>query len=94
MQPNGVNPQLVWNVRNALDADGYGDIRIVVSGGFDADRIRTFEEVGAPVDAYGIGSGMLSGRVDFTADIVRVDGKPQSKAGRSERVNPKLLKVT
>jgi nicotinate phosphoribosyltransferase len=94
MQPNGVNPQLVWNVRNALDGEGYGDIRIVVSGGFDADRIRTFEELGAPVDAYGIGSGMLAGRVDFTADIVRVDGKPQAKAGRGERPNPKLLKVS
>jgi nicotinate phosphoribosyltransferase len=91
--PNGVNPQLVWNVRNALDGEGFGDVRIVVSGGFDTDRIRLFEEEGVAVDAYGIGSGMLNGRWDFTADIVRVDGKPQAKAGRSEKENPKLLRV-
>ncbi len=94
MRPIGVNPQLVWNVRNALDAEGFGDVQIVVSGGFDAERIQFFEEAGAAVDVYGIGSGMLSGRWDFTADIVRVDGKPQAKAGRSERENPKLLRVT
>jgi nicotinate phosphoribosyltransferase len=93
MRPIGVNPQLVWNVRNALDAEGFGDVQIVVSGGFDAERIQFFEEAGAAVDFYGIGSGMLNGRWDFTADIVRVDGKPQAKAGRSERENPKLLRV-
>ena len=27
--PTGVNPQLVWNVRNALDAEGFGDVKIV-----------------------------------------------------------------
>src|SRR5213083_1041204 len=33
-KPTGVNPQLVWNVRRALDADGFRHVRIVVSGGF------------------------------------------------------------
>jgi nicotinate phosphoribosyltransferase len=94
VRPNGVNPQLVWNVRNALDAEGFGDVQIVVSGGFDAARIQHFEEAGAAVDAYGIGSGMLTGRWDFTADIVRVDGKPQAKAGRQERESARLLRVS
>ena len=75
-------PTLVWNVRNALDAEGFGDVKIVASGGFDAPRILAFEEDGVPVDAYGVGAALFDGRFDFTADIVQVNGKPESKAGR------------
>ena len=92
-RPNGVSPQLVWNVRNALDSEGFGDVKIVVSGGFDADRIHLFEEENVPVDAYGIGAALYDGRFDFTADIVQVDGKAQSKAGREIRQNAKLERV-
>jgi nicotinate phosphoribosyltransferase len=88
-----VNPQLVWNVRHALDAEGFGDVQIVVSGGFDAERVAEFEEEGVPVDAYGIGSAAYKGAFDFTADIVQVAGKPQSRAGRTQRENPKLERV-
>jgi nicotinate phosphoribosyltransferase len=93
-KPTGVNPQLVWNVRNALDADGYGEVKIVVSGGFDVDRIEQFEAEGVPADVYGVGAALYEGRYDFTADIVMVDGKPHSKAGRALNENPRLVKVT
>ena len=92
-RPTGVNPQLVWNVRNALDEEGFGDVKIVVSGGFDAERIEVFEEEGVPVDVYGVGAALYEGRYDFTADIVMVDGKPQAKAGRALKENPRLAKV-
>ncbi|HEY6220657.1 MAG TPA: hypothetical protein VIV65_11440, partial [Gemmatimonadaceae bacterium] len=92
-RPTGVNAQLVWNVRNALDAEGFGDVKIVASGGFDVDRIGDFEDEGVPVDVYGIGAALYEGRYDFTADIVMVDGKPQSKAGRGLSENPRLVKV-
>jgi nicotinate phosphoribosyltransferase len=92
-RPTGVNPQLVWNVRNALDSEGFGDVKIVVSGGFDAARIHHFEEEGVPVDAYGIGAGLYEGRFDFTADIVQVEGKAQSKTGRELRPNAKMERV-
>ena len=92
-RPTGVNPQLVWNVRNALDTEGFGDVQIVVSGGFDAARVRAFEDENVPVDAYGIGSAAYRGTFDFTADVVRVDGKPQARAGRELRENPKLERV-
>ncbi|MEP6989802.1 MAG: quinolinate phosphoribosyl transferase [bacterium] len=91
--PAGVNAALVWNVRNALDAEGFGDVKIVVSGGFTAPRIRAFEEDGVPVDAYGVGASVHDGRWDFTGDVVRVDGAPQAKAGREFRPNGKLEKV-
>jgi nicotinate phosphoribosyltransferase len=91
--PTGVNPQLVWNVRNALDSEGFGDVQIVASGGFDPDRVRMFEEEGAPVDAYGVGAAAYRGTFDFTADVVTVGGKAQARAGRKLEPNPKLERV-
>jgi nicotinate phosphoribosyltransferase len=91
--PRGVNPELVRNVREALDREGFHEVRIVVSGGFSADKIRAFEAAGVPVDAYGVGSSLIRGDNDFTADIVRCDGVPVAKAGRSELANPRLERV-
>jgi nicotinate phosphoribosyltransferase len=91
--PTGVNANLVWNVRNALDAEGFGDVKIVVSGGFNLERITTFTESQVPVDAYGVGAALFEGRYDFTADIVQVNGKAESKAGRKLRENPRLERV-
>lgn len=92
-KPTGVTPELVWNVRRALDREGFPHVRIVVSGGFDVEKIRRFEEAKVPVDAYGVGSSLYQGRYDFTADVVRVDGEPLGKAGRAYRPNPRLERV-
>jgi nicotinate phosphoribosyltransferase len=92
-RPTGVVPELVWKVRRALDGAGHPGVRIVASGGFDARRIREFEEAGVPVDAYGVGTSLLQGSNDFTADVVRVDGVPCAKVGREERSNPRLSPV-
>jgi nicotinate phosphoribosyltransferase len=89
-KPTGVNPQLVCNVRDGLDRHGFPDVKIVVSGGFDVDKIRAFEEHRVPVDAYGVGSSLFQGRFDFTADIVEVEGKPCAKVGRELRENDRL----
>src|SRR5947208_2704222 len=50
--PRGVNGRLVRKVRDALDAEGFGAVKIVVSGGFTVDKIRTFESAGVPADVY------------------------------------------
>jgi len=89
-KPTGVAPELVRRVRSALDAEGFQHVKIVVSGGFDAAKIRAFETAGVPADAYGVGSSLLRGNADFTADVVEVDGKPCAKAGRTFRPNPRL----
>src|SRR5215213_296798 len=89
-RPTGVNERLVRKVRAALDDAGHERVRIVVSGGFTVDRIRTFEAEGVPVDAYGVGSSLIRGANDFTADVVQVDGRPVSKVGRALRPNPRL----
>jgi nicotinate phosphoribosyltransferase len=93
-RPAGVNPQLVHNVRDALDGRGHAAVKIVVSGGFTAEKIREFEQAHVPVDAYGVGSSLFQGRFDFTADVVRLEGKPCAKAGREYRPNPRLERVT
>jgi nicotinate phosphoribosyltransferase len=85
-----VNEQLVRKVRDSLDGAGFGRVRIVVSGGFTVEKIRSFEQRGVPVDAYGVGSSLIRGANDFTADVVMTDGKPSGKAGRGFRDNPRL----
>jgi nicotinate phosphoribosyltransferase len=92
-RPTGVNPRLVEKVRGGLDDSGFPEVRIVVSGGFDAARIRAFEAAGVAVDAYGVGSSLIGGRNDFTADVVKVDGRPCAKAGRDFRGNERLVRV-
>jgi nicotinate phosphoribosyltransferase len=92
--PTGVNPRLVEKVRGALDGAGFDDVKIVASGGFTAERIREFEALGVPVDAYGVGSSLIRGNNDFTADVVLLDGRPCAKAGRWFSPNPRLKPVT
>ena len=92
--PRGVNERLVWKVRNALDENGFERIKIVASGGFDVERIREFEGKDVPVDAYGVGSALIRGENDFTADVVLTDGLSSAKVGRSYKPNPRLELVT
>ncbi|HEY2935092.1 MAG TPA: hypothetical protein VGJ25_00745 [Gaiellaceae bacterium] len=92
-KPAGVNERLVWKVREALDRDGFEHVRIVVSGGFDVAKIERFEAHGVPVDSYGVGSSLIRGSNDFTADIVLTDGRPSAKWGRRYRPNSRLALV-
>jgi nicotinate phosphoribosyltransferase len=89
-KPTGVNERLVVRVREALDRDGFERVKIVVSGGFTAEKISEFEARGVPVDSYGVGSSLIRGSNDFTADVVLTDGRPSAKAGRRFRPNARL----
>ncbi len=72
---------------------GHRKVKIFVSGGFTADKIRDFERAGVPVDGYGVGSSLFAGKYDFTADIVLLEGKPAAKVGRTFRPNPRMEEV-
>ena len=90
----GVTPRLVELLREALDQGGYGHVRIVASGGFDAEKIRRFEDLGVPVDVYGVGSALVHGTTfDHTADIVRVGGRDLGKVGRGYLASERLHRV-
>lgn len=108
-KPTGVNPLLVRNVYNALKKEAerhlrtmacqfYERIGIVVSGGFNAEKIARFEaEVGKMVMAYAVGSSLFEGKFDFTADIVQIEKNGRwigcAKKGRKYLPNPRLEKI-
>ena len=99
----GVNPPLVRQLRAALDAEGFASVGIVVSGGFTPRKIEQFEREKVPVASYGVGSSLLGhnkgeadgllANFDFTADVVELDGRPESKTGRGLRPNGRLVRV-
>ena len=89
----GVTPELVGRVRAGLDDAGFPGVRIAVSGGFTVEKIAAFEAAGVAVDAYGVGSSLLRGSNDFTADVVMVDGRPCAKTGRGYRASDRLVPV-
>jgi len=115
-QDCGVNPRLVWTLREAIDRAWKNweinlqaqevakkwcqDVKIVVTGGFNARKINEFEDLGVPVDIYGVGSSLLENSSetgtanDFTADIVRVKLNEEwfklCKIGRQPCDNPNL----
>ena len=79
------------------------DVKIVATGGFGPKKIRRFEELGVPVDIYGVGSSLFSNsdeegtNNDFTADVVRVKigdtWYDMAKVGRRACGNPDLQRV-
>ncbi len=113
----GVNPRLVFNVRSALDSawenwnlpaswkeaarEFCRNVKIVVSGGFNPDKIRKFEKLSVPVDIYAVGSYLFSNgngtTTDYTADVVRVkvhgEWVDMAKVGRGVGQNERLERV-
>ena len=91
--PTGVNRRLVEKVRHALDDEGFTHVRVIVSGGFNAERIAAFEATEVPVDSYAVGSSLLKGGADYTADVVLREGRPCAKVGRVHRPSTRLQPV-
>lgn len=90
----GVCPELVWNVRRALDKNGFKYVKIVVSCGFDEKKIKHFMRLKVPFDIVGVGSALFREKMDFTADVVKVNGLPCAKVGRKYNPNSRLAEVT
>lgn len=115
--PGGVNAKLVRIVRQAIHDAWRGwdvptdqiplaqaycrGVRIAVTGGFNRERIREFEEAQVPVDVYGVGSSLLRNdretNTDFTMDVVRLriadEWVELAKVGRRRNDNPDLRVV-
>lgn len=94
MEYHGVNSVLVHHVRKELDAVGATDVKIIVSGGFNAEKIRRFEAERVPADVYAVGESLLGGANPFTSDVVQLfEGeqvKPMSKVGREFQESKRL----
>jgi nicotinate phosphoribosyltransferase len=91
-----VTPDLVRETRAHLDLAGFKEVKIMVSGGLDPERIRYLLESGAPVDGFGVGSYISGAKpIDFTADLHEVEGRPIAKRGRlpGRTPNPRLKRI-
>ena len=87
----GVNPYLVKIARETLDKCGYKDTKIIVSSGLDVDSIKNFIKVKSPIDLYGIGSSLITRNVHFSADLVMINDKLETKYGRKLFTNVNKL---
>ena len=91
--PTGVNRRLVEKVRKALDDHGFGHVRVIVWRLHRrADRRLRGHRV--PVDSYAVGSSLLKGSADYTADVVPREGRPCAKVGRFYRPRAALSRST
>lgn len=90
-QYKGVCVEQIKRLRNALDDQGGQHVKIIVSSGFDPEKIKLFEKEKAPVNAYGVGDYILKINHQFTCDAVKNDNKLEAKEGRGYRPNPKLI---
>jgi nicotinate phosphoribosyltransferase len=76
-------------------------VKIVVSGGFNPEKIHQFEKLGVPVDIFAVGSALFDNHgpteTDFTADVVRVklhgEWVDMAKIGQRSCDNPDLERV-
>ena len=91
--PHGVCKELIFALRKALDDEGFNYVKIIVSSGFDAKKIKEFEDAKTPVDIYGVGSSLIVVNVGFTGDLVKLNGKHQAKEGRKDIQSDRLIKV-
>ena len=72
--------RIIEEVRWELDLRGYDWVKIFVSGGLDEESIREIVDV---ADAFGVGGSIASAKpVDFSLDIVEIEGKPMTKRGK------------
>jgi nicotinate phosphoribosyltransferase len=80
----GVSAAAVWHLRENLDHEGFTEVRIVGSSGFNPAKCRAMAIAKAPVDVIGTGSFLPDDWADTyaTADIIEYDGEPRVKAGR------------
>jgi nicotinate phosphoribosyltransferase len=80
----GVSAAAVWHMREALNREGFPNVKIIASSGFSANKCKVMGYARAPIDVIGTGSYLPSswGETYATADIVSYDGKPRVKVGR------------
>ncbi len=73
--------EIVKEVRWELDLRGYRHVKIYVSGGLGESSVSKL--AAGPVDGFGVGTSVSNApTIDFSLDLVEVDGNPVSKRGK------------
>ena len=80
----GVSAAAIWFMREKLDDEGFVNVQIVGSSGFDVTKCRVMAEASAPIDVIGTGSFIPDSWKETyaTADIIEYEGRPSVKVGR------------
>jgi len=72
--------ELLKEVRWELDLRGFKKVKLFVSGGMDEEKICLLSPI---ADAFGVGTWISNAPVvDFSLDIVEVEGRPLAKRGK------------
>ncbi len=72
--------EILREVRWELDLRGHDDVGLFVSGGIGEEQIRRLNPL---VDGYGVGGWISAAPViDFSMDIVEIEGAPLAKRGK------------
>jgi nicotinate phosphoribosyltransferase len=75
---------IIEEVRWELDAHGYPEVKIFLSGGVTREEIILYKDI---VDAFGVGGAIANAPViDFGMDIVEIEGIPKAKRGKRSGV--------
>jgi nicotinate phosphoribosyltransferase len=71
---------IIEEVRWELDAHGFENVKIFLSGGVTREDVIAYRDI---VDAFGVGGAIANAPViDFAMDIVEIEGEPKAKRGK------------
>jgi nicotinate phosphoribosyltransferase len=89
---SGDIPELCREVRGILDQEGFKDVKILVSGGVDEYDIERWVSEGVPIDAFGVGTKLLTSAdapyLDIAYKLVEYEGKPKFKESPGKKTFP------
>jgi nicotinate phosphoribosyltransferase len=89
---SGDIPELCREVRGILDQEGFKDVKILVSGGVDEYDIERWVSEGVPIDAFGVGTKLLTSvdapYLDIAYKLVEYEGKPKFKESPGKKTFP------
>ena len=89
---SGDIPQLCREVRRLFDKEGFKDVKILASGGVDEYDIAQWLSEGVPIDAFGVGTKVLTSwdapYLDIAYKLVEYEGKPKFKESPGKKTFP------
>ena len=84
--------ELCREVRRIFDQEGFKDVKILVSGGVDEYDIERWVSEGVPIDAFGVGTKLLTSAdapyLDIAYKLVEYEGKPRFKESPGKKTFP------
>ncbi|MEX0874728.1 MAG: nicotinate phosphoribosyltransferase [Actinomycetota bacterium] len=88
---------LARSSRGLMDDAGFPEIEILASGGLDEFEIARLLDVGAPIDAFGVGTDLVVSidrpAVDIAYKLVAYDGRPVAKQSSGKATLPGAKQV-